>query len=123
MLRNYFKIAVRNLAKHKLHSGINIMGLAIGFMVMILSLVYIKGEWDYDKWLPNSDRIYRAYRSFGQGTGGWTGMPGPFARTLENGIPGVEVATHINEANRVLFTKGTKSVYLDKVGLVDSIFF
>ena len=123
MFRNYLKIALRNLRKDKLHTTINIFGLAIGFMVAILSIVYIKSEWEYDKWLPHSDNIYRSYRSFGQGTGGWAGTTGPLANTLVTQIPGVEKATKVYEGDRVLFTKGNKNVYLDKVGFVDDSFF
>ncbi len=123
MFKNYLKIALRNLSKDKLHTTINIFGLAIGFMVAILSIVYIKSEWEYDKWLPHSDNIYRSYRSFGQGPGGWAGTTGPLAKTLVTQIPGVEKATKVYEEDRVLFTKGDKNVYLDKVGFVDDSFF
>ena len=123
MFKNYLKIALRNLSKDKLHTTINIFGLAIGFMVAILSIVYIKSEWEYDKWLTQSDQIYRSYRSWGQGTGGWAGTPGPLANSLVTQVPGVEKATKVLEADRVLFTKGDKNVYLDKVGFVDDAFF
>jgi len=123
MFKNYLKIALRNIRKDKLHSVINIFGLAIGFTVAILSIVYIKSEWEYDKWLTNSDQIYRSYRSWGQGTGGWAGTPGPLASTLEAKIPGVEKATKVVEGDRVLFTKGRENAYLNKVGFVDESFF
>ena len=123
MFKNYLKIALRNLGKDKLHATINIFGLAIGFTVAILSIVYIKSEFEYDKWLANSEHIYRSYRSWGQGTGGWVGSPGPLASTLESQIPGVEKATKVYEGERVLFTKGTQKTYLDKVGFVDDAFF
>ncbi len=123
MFRNYLKIALRNLSKDKLHTTINIFGLAIGFMVAILSIVYIKSEWEYDKWLSQSDQIYRSYRSFGQGEGGWAGTPGPLANTLATQVPGVVKATKVLEADRILFTKANKNTYLDKIGLVDASFF
>jgi len=64
-----------------------------------------------------------SYRSWGQGTGGWAGTPGPLANTLVTQIPGVEKATKVLESDRVLFTKGDKNVYLDRVGYVDNSFF
>jgi len=59
MLENFFKIAWRNLIKHKLFSFINIFGLASGMTVCMLALINIKGAYDYDTFHPNSDRSYR----------------------------------------------------------------
>ncbi len=59
MLKNYFKIAWRNLFKHKLFSFINIFGLASGMTVCMLVLINIKGAYDYDTFHPDSDRSYR----------------------------------------------------------------
>ncbi|HEX8676306.1 MAG TPA: ABC transporter permease, partial [Segetibacter sp.] len=59
MLKNYFKIAWRNLIKHKLFSFINVFGLAAGMTVCMLVLINIKGAYDYDTFHPNSDRSYR----------------------------------------------------------------
>ncbi len=61
MLRNYFKIAIRNITKGRLHSVINIIGLSVGAAVCILIMLFISDEWSYDKFHSNSDRIYRAW--------------------------------------------------------------
>lgn len=60
MFRNYFKTAFRNLGKHKLYSGINIVGLTIGLCACLLIGVYITEELSYDKFNTNADRIVRA---------------------------------------------------------------
>ena len=59
MIRSYFKIAWRNLMKHKLFSFINIFGLASAMTVCMLALIKIKDAFDYDKFHPNSNRTYR----------------------------------------------------------------
>ncbi|GAB3643465.1 ABC transporter permease [Spirosoma arcticum] len=59
MLRNYLKIALRNLWKHKLFSVINVFGLASGLVVCFLAIAHVKGTLDYDNFHPNRDRIYR----------------------------------------------------------------
>ncbi|MDX1286444.1 MAG: ABC transporter permease, partial [Draconibacterium sp.] len=59
MFRNYLKIAIRNLKKNKLHSFINIAGLAIGMAVSILILSYVWFELSFDRFHSKSDRIYR----------------------------------------------------------------
>lgn len=58
MLRNYFKIALRNLLKNKVFSFINIVGLAIGMAVSMLILLYVSHEMSFDTFHPNSKRIF-----------------------------------------------------------------
>jgi ABC-type antimicrobial peptide transport system permease subunit len=57
MLRNYFKIAFRNLLKHKGYSFINIFGLATGMAVTMLIGLWIYDELSYNKSFPNYERI------------------------------------------------------------------
>jgi putative ABC transport system permease protein len=59
MFGNYLKIALRNLKRQKLHSFINIFGLAIGLTATFLILAYVKHELSYDKFNRNADHIYR----------------------------------------------------------------
>jgi len=59
MFKNYFKVAFRNLARHKLFSFINIFGLALSMSVCLIVLVRIKDQIGYDKFHPNSNRTYR----------------------------------------------------------------
>lgn len=58
MLRNYFKIAIRNLLKNKVFSFINIVGLAMGMAVSMLILLYVSHEMSFDTFHPNSKRIF-----------------------------------------------------------------
>ncbi len=62
MLKNYIKIAFRNLRKQKLYSLINILGLSVGLAFCVLVLVFINDELTYDRFHDNNDRIYRLYR-------------------------------------------------------------
>jgi putative ABC transport system permease protein len=59
MIANFFRIALRNLSKHKIFSFINIFGLALGIASSLLILEYARYELSYDKFEPNSSRIYR----------------------------------------------------------------
>lgn len=61
MLRNYFKIALRNLFKNKLYSAINLVCLSIGTSVVILLMLYVNNEWTFDQFHQNQARIYRAW--------------------------------------------------------------
>lgn len=59
MLRNYFKIAWRNLAKSKLFSAINIIGLSIGIACCTIIYLYVNYELSYDAYNDKADRIFR----------------------------------------------------------------
>ncbi len=61
MLRNYLKIAFRNLLKQKLFTFTNILGLSIGVLCCLLILLYVNHELSFEKWNPNADRIVRPY--------------------------------------------------------------
>jgi putative ABC transport system permease protein len=63
MLRNYIKIALRNLIKNRGYSFINIGGLAIGLASSILILLWVADEYSFDKFHTNYNSIYRLYQS------------------------------------------------------------
>lgn len=59
MLKNYIKIAFRNLLKHKGFTFINIFGLAIGVTVFLLIAQFVWFERSYENFIPNAENIYR----------------------------------------------------------------
>ena len=59
MLRNYFKIAFRNLWRHRVFSGINILGLTVGLTACFLIFLYVRFELSYDNMHSKADRTYR----------------------------------------------------------------
>lgn len=62
MLKNYLKIAFRNLWKQKIYAFINIFGLAVGLAFCALIFLYVHSEWTYDQFHENADNIYRIHR-------------------------------------------------------------
>lgn len=122
MFQNYLKIAWRNLLKYKLFSAINIGGLALGLMVAILIGRYVQLELQVDQWVPDSDRIYRVYRSNADGTGAWTFNSQLLAPKIASELPEIEAATYLRPDAESLFATAEKSLYLNKVGLADSSF-
>lgn len=95
MLKNYLKIAFRNLLKNKGYSVINVAGLAIGLASCLLILVYLFHEWSYDRYHEKSDRIYRVvqtYTSEARSDAGAT-TPFPLAAALKNEYPQTVVET------------------------------
>ncbi|WP_128545999.1 ABC transporter permease [Larkinella soli] len=71
MLRNYIKIAFRNLAKNKGYSAINILGLAVGMSIAMLIGLWIYDELSYNKFHRNYDRLAQIYinQTFNGSTG------------------------------------------------------
>ncbi|HET6769602.1 MAG TPA: hypothetical protein VFH08_19480, partial [Chitinophagaceae bacterium] len=59
MIKNYFKIAWRNIMRQKSYSVINIIGLGIGIAACLLILQYVTFEISYENFHSNKDRIYR----------------------------------------------------------------
>jgi len=64
MIRNYFKIAWRNLMKYKFISFINLFGLTVGLTCCLLIATYIINELSYDRYNIKGENIYRVTRSF-----------------------------------------------------------
>jgi len=59
LLKNYLKVAARNLLKHKAYSFINIFGLAVGLACCGVILLYVQNELDYDKYHQDAEQLYR----------------------------------------------------------------
>jgi hypothetical protein len=59
MIKNYFKIAWRNITRHKAYSTLNIAGLSIGMACSILILLWVENELSYDRFNANADQLYR----------------------------------------------------------------
>jgi len=59
MIKNFIKVAVRNLVKNKFYTSINIIGLAVGLATCLLILLYVLDELSFDKYNKNAERIFR----------------------------------------------------------------
>lgn len=86
MLKNYFKIAWRNLFKNKVYSFINVFGLAIGMAVTIMIGLWIADELSYNKYFKNYNSIAQVYQSqtFNSNTGTGPAIPRPLEMELRN---------------------------------------
>ena len=69
MIKNYIKIAFRNLTKNKVISFINLFGLTVGLACCLLITLYIINELSYDKYNQHATNIYRVTRSFNNSEG------------------------------------------------------
>ncbi|MEJ2616252.1 MAG: hypothetical protein P8Z35_14945, partial [Ignavibacteriaceae bacterium] len=93
MLKNYLKIALRNIFKNKIYSFINIIGLAVGLAGFILISILIKNELSYESFQKKGDRIYRVVEIQNQEGIGHLKVAvtmGPLSPALKNYFPGIE---------------------------------
>lgn len=114
MIRNYLKIAFRNLARYKFTSFINIFGLTIGLTCCLLILSFILHEVSYDKYQPEAGRTYRVTRTFINPESGTVSLnlssvAPPFGPLLQNDFKEIENMT------RVLQNGTTAIVYEEKM--------
>lgn len=92
MLLTFYKIAIRNILKHKVYSLINVFGLAVGFTAFILISLYINYEFNWDTHHKNYDRIYRLQTRLllADRENVWTQVPAALAGHLETNYPEFE---------------------------------
>ena len=124
MIRNFFKVAYRNIVRNKGFSAINITGLTIGMASAILILLWMQDELSYDSFNSNKDRIYEVWNrvSFDGKISTWNSVPAPLAGVLEKDIPEVERAVRVSTDNKTLFSVGEKKIF--RIGMIaDTGFF
>ncbi|RRB02939.1 ABC transporter permease [Larkinella rosea] len=124
MIRNYLKIAFRNLKRQKVSTSINVVGLAIGLATCILIMLYVQDEFSYDRYNEQADRIFRVGLNLqlnGKDVGGYS-LGQNAARDLKQEFPEVLKATRIRGGSEFV-SYGTTSFRQDNLLLADSTFF
>jgi len=119
MIKNYFKTAWRNLLRHKLFSGLNIIGLATGMACSILIFLWVQDELSYDQFNANADQLYRLTASVSGAN--VAVVPPPLAYAIKTQIPSVKNATKIVPLRKMI-TAGTKKFDEKRVFYADSNF-
>jgi len=130
MIRNYLKIALRNLTRQKGYSSINITGLAIGMACAIFILLWVQDELNYDGFHENKDNIFRVAALFKDEGGEIYGAntSAPVASFLKNNYLEIQESTTVNFGwltgnSRNIIKFGEQSFYTDALILTDSSFF
>ncbi|WP_375446559.1 ABC transporter permease [uncultured Fibrella sp.] len=125
MLRNYIKIAFRNLTRNKVFSGINLLGLSTGITVCLLIFLFIMNEFSVDNFHKNGKSIYRVMRGI-EHEGKEVAvsyLSGPYTPALLTDFKGqITQAVRVNPTD-ALVTIQTKSFHERKIVDVDPNFF
>ncbi|MEO6314003.1 MAG: FtsX-like permease family protein [Chitinophagaceae bacterium] len=102
MIKNYFKLAIRNLLKQRFISFINLFGLTVGLTCCLLITVYVLNELSYDRFNANADNVYRVTRSFNNENGVVSIKLGtvapPFGYYLPGDFPEIKKLTRLLDA-------------------------
>jgi len=114
VLRNYIKVAIRNLSRNKVYSLINIFGLTLGISIFTLLWLFVNHELGYNSYHSNYDRIYRIYEERTDGGGervteGFTSMV--LTSALEADYPQVEKKVNLFSMGHTSITVGERSYF------------
>jgi ABC-type antimicrobial peptide transport system permease subunit len=122
MLKNYIKIAIRNLKRHKVYSFINLIGLAVGMAACILILLWVQDELSFDRFHEKADQIYRAleHESISDGrTLTYPLFPPGFGPALEKDYPQVLETVRLRQLRGRIVQVGDISFYEDNFVFAD----
>ena len=133
MIKNYLKVAWRNLKKNKIFSFINVFGLSIGLTCCMLIALYLNNELSYDSYHKNANRIFQLGTTFvKEGKEDRTAnTPAPMAKAMQMEFPEIEKGTRLLKMfadDRTLFqytepNGNVKSFFESKGFVADSTFF
>lgn len=110
MIKNYFKIAWRNLLHNKTFSLINIFGLALGMTCSLIIMLWLKDELKRDKFHANDKRLFRVMENqfYSGDISTFPSTPGILAENIVKDIPEIEMASQMLWEEQPLFTVGDK---------------
>ncbi|ELR69223.1 putative FtsX-related transmembrane transport protein [Fulvivirga imtechensis AK7] len=125
MVKNYLKVAMRNITKHKFFSIINILGLTIGIAGCLFIAMYIYDELNYDHFHAKGERIYRInlHGKLGGQEIYTTNTSFPMSKALVAEIPEVEESTRVNNMGEWIFRNGDLAFNEEGIMAADSNFF
>ncbi|MGB3590726.1 MAG: ABC transporter permease [Nonlabens sp.] len=113
MIKNYIKIAFRNLWKYRGYSALNIVGLAIGITCAGLILLWMENQYNYNESIPDKDLVY-AVPTSQKYDGVWRtfvgATPGQLAEDLAKEIPEIETSARLFNAD-LMFTVADIAIY------------
>jgi len=124
MFRNYLVTALRNIVRHKLYSFINIAGLTVGLACVIFVILFVRSELSYDKWIPDTQDLYRIELSVYVPAGDPLDMaviPFPMPAAMRDEIPEVTRMTRLNPETMTLMVGDQQ--FFSHVTVVDPGFF
>jgi putative ABC transport system permease protein len=124
MIKNYLKVAFRNLVRNKAHTFINMAGLSVGLACSLLILLWVQNERDMDAFHKNSKQLYQVYERqyYDKKVNAQYYTPGVLAAEMKRVIPEVQYAVNAVFYEQHTFKAGEKVLKI-KGGSADADFF
>jgi predicted permease len=116
MIKNYLKIAWRNMVNNKVYSALNIVGLAAGMAVALLIALWVVNEYSYDKFLPGYKSLYQVELNFTdphEGEHTQMAVSLPIADVLRKQYPEVKYVAESDWMGQHDLLIGTKKLYMN----------
>ncbi|MEO5980237.1 MAG: ABC transporter permease [Chryseolinea sp.] len=106
MIKNYFKVALRNLVKQRAYTIINVVGLSVGIASCLLITMFVADEFSYDKFHANADNLYKIVlaRKYPNHITNYAIMPHSYADVIVRDFPEVETVVRMGGPNGSIVT-------------------
>lgn len=121
MIRNFIKIAIRNILRDRYYTAINVFGLGVGLACAMVVILFVRHEFSYDKSFPDHEKIYRLSTKFFS--------IGDFAGASPILAPELKEQSWVEEATRVVVMGPATAKYdqtqinIGRIAMADSSFF
>src|ERR1700753_1694753 len=101
MIKNYLKIAFRNLVRDRSYAILNLLGLSVGLASVMMIVAYVRYELSYDKSYSNHSRVYRLVKEKKNGADNELSVynPSGLASTFQKEFPGINYCTPFGTGN------------------------
>jgi predicted permease len=128
MIKNYFRIAWRNLRRNKIFAITNVLGLSLGIACAILIFTVVSYHLSFDNFHPNAGRVFRVVSQYtGETVENQPGVPEPLGKAFRNDFAFAEATARINYYNDVIISlpgeKEVKKFHEDHTAFAEPAFF
>src|ERR1700761_4653290 len=120
MIKNYLKIAWRNMLHNKVYSALNIVGLAAGMAVALIIALWVFNQYSYDKFLPNYKQLYQVELNFTdphEGEHTQAAVSLPISDVLRKDYPEVKYVAESDWMGQHGLLVGNKKLYMNGAGV------
>jgi putative ABC transport system permease protein len=125
MLKNYLKVALRNIYHHKGYSLLIVLGMGLGIAVFILAALYMRFTCSYDTFHPDAERIHVVVQSLRSGNLGEQNSavtPAPLRSAMLREFPEIEDSTRLARVGKTGVRSRERAFYETDVLFVDANF-
>jgi putative ABC transport system permease protein len=126
MLKNYFKVAFRNLSKHRTTGFINIAGLTIGITAAVFIMLWVQNEFSFDNYHQDTDNIYRVKTKLSitkNETWIWESTPYLLGSVAKQEIPGIKNYTFLWPGYMITVHNNNQLISEKKYAFIDANWF